>query len=220
MITYSTLTSGNSTADATSYNTAPITPLSNKLILVFVSSRYGSAEANTPTLSGNSLTWTEITHRYSTPRNGKVTAFRAIGIPSSGAITIDFDGQTQQNCHWAVLQLDGVVVTGTNASDAVVQTGTDAPGDGSTTASITLSAISLSTNAVFGEITKCDENDITPGSGFTEIVEIQGDSRTTQVQWQIGTDNTCDWSFAASNDIAAIAFEVKALPASGFFAFM
>jgi hypothetical protein len=52
-----------------------------------------------------------------------MTLFRALtgGSPSSGAITIDFGGQTQNICGWHVVSVDGALLTGTNGADALGQ---------------------------------------------------------------------------------------------------
>lgn len=210
-LTPTVLTASGSSTDASSYNTASVSPTANVLTLVFVSSRTVSGTPNTPTVSGASMTWTSILSQNSLPQNTRITAFRSVDdAPSSGALTIDFTSQTQQGCQWAVISVTGSNISGTNGSGAIVQTGSTQPAEGSTAATVTLSAIASSANATFGGFGNLNGT-ISPGSGFTELAEVGG-AGTMQVEWQLGSDNTVNWTYIASNDNVGIAFEVKAAP--------
>lgn len=230
-ISQSLTTSGSSVTDATSYATASVAPSANKLYLLFVSNRKSGGASNVPTASGASVTWTQVATQISQANNGRDTVFRSLDAsPGSGAITIDYAGDTQQNCHWAIVEVDGIDIGGTNGADAVVQTADNRPADGATSSTVTLSAITSSSNATFGMSSKLGltQNDYTVGSGYTQIALIatgtpngsDPDGRATQVEWKAGTDNTVDWSFVAANDIVSIGLEIKAKDQSGFLAFM
>src|SRR5687768_12328361 len=87
--------------DAASYTTASLTPTANRLILLTVVSSFGTSgtnQPNNPTVTGCGLTWVNIGFNWHSGRN-KISLFRAMGsAPSSGALTIDFGGQTQSAC--------------------------------------------------------------------------------------------------------------------------
>jgi hypothetical protein len=120
------LTSGDSTTDATSIDTASVTPTGNALILAVIASDFGG-RGNVPTASGNGLTW-EIVRTVAYGANGTLTLFRAMGVsPSSGAITFDFDGQSQTDFAWSVAEYTGVI-TGNNGADAIRQLSVDTGG--------------------------------------------------------------------------------------------
>src|SRR3990167_11448563 len=115
------LTAGGSNTAATSYTTASITPSANALILASVESNADPDAPNTPTLTGNGLTWVEVVTRLD--GTARMTLFRAMGsAPSAGAITIDFAGQSQANgSTWIVTEFSGADTSGTNGSAAVIQ---------------------------------------------------------------------------------------------------
>ena len=117
------LTSFQDSTDATSYATASITPTANYLVLASVTSSK-SGTPDTPTLSGNSLTWVQYNQiAYDTSGTQRTTTFfRAMGAsPSAGALTADFGGATQTACVIVVDQFSGVDTSGTNGSGAIVQ---------------------------------------------------------------------------------------------------
>jgi hypothetical protein len=206
-------------SDATSYSTpADCSLLANKLYLLFVSTRTAAGSPNEPTVTGLSVTWTKIRTKISAPNNTRLTVFRTLNTTAvgPGALTIDLGGQTQQNMQLHMAVVSGVVTGGTNGADAIVQSADISPSDGSTSATVILSAITSAQNAVVGGMSNTYAV-ITPGSGFTELSEFGQDNRESQIQYKIGTDNTCDWTFASANDIVGIAVEVKAFIPSGFF---
>src|SRR3990167_10939569 len=123
-ITQTTLTGAASTADATSYTTASISPGANRLILAFVYGFHSIGTDVTPTLSGNGLTWVNINHRGLGCSNENMTLFRAMGSsPSAGAVTIDYGANTMDAGVWSIMEFDGVDTSGTNGSGAIVQIG-------------------------------------------------------------------------------------------------
>lgn len=215
MLRFSLIEEGSSTTDAFQYTTSSISAGANKLLIACVSHRFSTnPQAFEPSLSGASLTWTKIVTTDSVPHNSRVTLFRAVTGDSgaTGALTITISSnQVQQNCHWQIVEVSNAVIGGTNGSLGIVQSGVTTPADGSSSATVTLSTINTAKNATLGYITKL-ETTINQGGGFTELSEVftSDVARTSQVEYQIGTDDTVDWSFGASNDIAAVAVEIKA----------
>lgn len=210
----SSLTSSSSTTDATSYATSSITPSANCLVLATVQSRIGSGTPpNTPTATGNGLTWVTVNSVVpSNANNRKVTVLRAMGSsPSSGAVTFDFNGQTQTHAVWSIAQFCGVDTSGTNGSGAIVQSSTAESSATGTTATVTLSSISDSSNATYGASVHFINNDTVPGSGYTEIHDITVAENLTGFGtfWQVGTDNTVDSTWATSSHWGIVGLEIK-----------
>jgi hypothetical protein len=195
-ITASNLTNSSTTTDDNSYDTASITPSANKLILVSVLSRASSGNTDKPTLSGNGLTYVEVVSYVVSDNSNRVTIFRAMGSsPTTGAITIDFDGQTQIYCHWSVNEFTGTDTSGTNGSGAIVQSAGNTNSSTNTGLTVTLSSFESDTNAVYGSVRAGKA--ITAGSGFTALSETTVDSRF-QTQWKDSEDTTVDWSWSSS----------------------
>lgn len=161
------LTAGSNT-DATSYNTASVTPTANRLQLLWVYSIAGAAP-NQPTVTGNGLTWVNIGSVLDSDGLRRITLFRAMGgSPSAGAIAIDFGGQTQTGAAWSLAEYDNVDTGGTNGSAAVVQVVTGSTGSNGTSLTVTLAAFASAANATvggFGIPLNTASNPL-PGTGF------------------------------------------------------
>src|SRR5438132_12326875 len=106
---------GNGSGFSNSDNTASIAPSANQLVLAWVAHDVTSGTPNTPTLTGCSLTWVLVATAVSGIT--RISLFRALGAaPTTGAVTIDFGGQTQNEEHWSISQFAGVNTGGTNGS--------------------------------------------------------------------------------------------------------
>ncbi len=128
-ISISNVIANNNSTGVSSATTASITPGSNNLMLATVSSRTTiTTNPNVPTLTGNGLTWVQIaTINWDSDSSSRkaTTLFRALGAsPSSGAVTIDFAGQTQGQIYWIIDEVTGMDTSGTNGSGAIVQSAT------------------------------------------------------------------------------------------------
>ena len=217
------LTGSSSSADATSYPTASVTPSANQLILLAVLNTKAASPPTTPTASGNGLTWVEVaTVTFDTIASPlkRLTLFRALGAsPTGEAITIDFGGVTQTGCIWSVSEVDSVDTGGTNGSAAVVQSATNNANTG-TSLTVTLAAFGSTDNATYGGFGINDDVAINPGTGFTEIhdnvitvVPICG----SETEWRNDNDTSVDASAsdAANKRWGGIAIEIKFAAAGG-----
>lgn len=225
-IVEASLTNSQSTTDATSYATASITPTANRLVLAAIVHRKSAATATTPTLSGNGLTWVQVaTVPFNTTATSlqRLTLFRALGAsPSAGAATFDFGGVTQQHAEWSIVEFGGVNTGGTNGSSAVAQSATNVSDTNDTSASVTLAAFANAGNATYGVIATSigTANNVTPGSGFTEITEQNiaegaGVSSTLESEYQLANDTSVDWTMGAGK-WAAVVLEVAILAPTSF----
>jgi len=142
-IAISELTSAYNNADATSYDTASISPAAGSFLVVFYATRHATT-APACTVSGLSLSWTETEPE-------QVDSITAIGCwtaqcgnsPGSGALTLTMDGAvTAIGCSWCVLQ-----VTGHDWVNTVVQSPIAGTGLTGTTGTVTYSALGNAANA-------------------------------------------------------------------------
>lgn len=122
--TYTVLTSGNTTADASSFTTASIAPAANRLLLVaiYVNPNAGVSTAGI-TVTGLGLTWEKVVETNPGTAIRHAVWFRAKtggSAPAAGALTISPGGSTA-NIFWDVIQVDGFDTSGTNGSGAIAQ---------------------------------------------------------------------------------------------------
>ena len=214
------LTTDGSTADATSYNTASISPSPNKLVLMAVCS---TGAINVCSATGAGMTWTVVRQKQDTINASRqITLFRALsGSPSSGAVTIDFAGETQGRCAWTIVEFGNVDFGGTNGANAVVQSADTYNVDDSPF-SVTLAAFSDPNNATFGAFAPMANNVtvITSGTGFTELGEYNPGTELVaiQSQWKNSNDTSVDWTFTSNTDVhLGVAAEIKFLSGGGAF---
>lgn len=206
-------TTGNNT-DQTSYSTGSITPTGDRLILACVYT-IAAAAPNTPTASGNGLTWVEVNSTTDDLANRRATLFRALGSsPSTGAITFDFAGQTQSGAAWSVIEYSNIDTSGTNGSGAIIQSVADGSGANATSFTVNLSAFASPTNATYGcfGLPLNTANQPTEGSGFTRT----GQRNQGTPNLSIGTEflATADTSVDMSSGVgnvpwAGIAVEIQ-----------
>lgn len=219
IISCSPITSGSSATDATSYNTASITPNANTLILFDVVSHITSGPPVEPTLSGNGLTWVSVASNTATSANEKrLTRFRAMGSsPTAGAITISFGAETQLWSAWLVSQCSGVDTSGIDGAGAVVQTVKTTGTGFANSVIITLATFSRDGNVGHGVKSHFTNEATTPGTGFLELAEANidnggGSSQSgNQIEWK-ENDNTVDWSWVTSSRNFGIASELQLAP--------
>lgn len=202
---------GNSTAA-----TASVTPGSNKLSLLTVSSRTAiSTDPNQPTATGNGLTWVvvnSIVWDTTSSSRKRITVLRAMGAsPSAGAVSIDFAAQNQTDVVWSVDEFDGIDTSGTNGSGAIVQSATNK--DESITAAIltvTLAAFSDGNNASFGGFCSDVAGTVSAaGTGFT-LSGTAGGNNPLGTEFRIDNDTTVDLTFSGNGMMGGIAIELKA----------
>ena len=210
------LATASDPVDRSAYTAGPFTPESNRLVLAAVTNTRGVATADTPTLSGNGLTWVQIaTVLYDSVASPKwrLTLFRAMGSsPTQGAVTIDFAGSVQTGCQWSFVEFANVDIGGTDGSAAIVQSATAASVTDRDATFASLAAFSDSGNGAFGGFAHVTAEASAPGAGFTEI----GDSILTgppnaalETEWRVDPDTSVDASWATAARCAGIAVEIK-----------
>lgn len=215
-ITASNLINNILNSAATSYNTASISPVANRLTLVTVGSQFAGT-SNVPTVTGASGTWVNIISAADATNNRRMSIFRDLSAsPGSGALTIDFAGQSQANCEWSVEQLDGIDLSGTHGSGAIVQSASNTLTNGGATTGITvsLSALGSANNATYGGVRANGASAIVAGTGFTEL--STNATVRMETEWKIN-DNSVLWTWASQLVISiAVAIEIKAAVPAAF----
>ena len=220
-ITQAPLTSGSSTTNASSYATASHTPTGNRLVFAAVISRLNGAVPNTPTATGNGLTWVQVTtvafNTIATARS-RLTVFRGmVASPSAGATTFDFAAQTQGSCAWSIKEFASIDTGGTDGSAAVVQSATNSVDASVAALVVTLAAFGSADNATYGAFGGSQgTGSFTPGAGFTEIHDVPETSPAIviETEWRNDNDTSVDATPNASADMGGIAIEIKAAVAA------
>lgn len=214
------LTSAADVDGGTTSTTASITPTGNDLVIACVAHQVLSGTVATPTLSGNGITWTQVATRTDTGVLRRITLFRGmVASPTTGAVTIDFGGQSQLRSGWNIVQFSGIDTGGSDGSAAVVQSATNAQSDASpqTGITVTLAAFGSTDNATFGCLrygASASGANLTEGSGFTSLAEVASTSSYAS-EYKASNDTSVDWTWDSSSTFSqAIAIEIKAAAAS------
>lgn len=205
------LSSSFSDADATSYETASITPTAGSLGLVAVASRT-SGTAPIPTVTGCDLTWVQVA-TSSSAATRRLTVLRALGTPTTGALTISFGADSQLSGAWSIAEFAGVDTSGANGAGAVVQSVTNT--GTATSGSVTLAAFERSANATYGAFGFQANETANAGNGFNKLG--QGSAATPALtamsEWRNDTDTSVDAAWTTSVIWHGIAIEIRAAEA-------
>lgn len=205
-------TTGIST-DLSSYPTNSLSLTANSLILAWVYSIAATAP-NTPTASGNSLTWVPIDNQIDSANLRKITLFRAMGTPSVGVLTFDFGGQTQTGCAWSIVEYTNIDTSGSNGSGAIAQSAKAATAGNATSLTVNLGAFSSTNNATAGGfgIPLNTAGQPAAGSGFTATGQRNQATPNLSIgsEFKSTNDTSVDMtSGAASIPWVGIAAEIK-----------
>lgn len=206
----SLVTSGSSSTDATSYATSAVTLKAGRLYLLAVTNTKASAP-DTPTAAGGP-TWTNeesIGFATAGAPTQRLTVFRA--IPSAdytGAVTADFGGQTQTGACWVLVEVLGVDPATTQG----VRQSVAATTDSGTTVTATLAAFGSAQNATIGFVAKASAGDVTPGTGFTELADVNAATPAQALEAEARQDNDTgvDASWTGAIGAAIIGLEIVA----------
>ena len=157
-------------AASTNQMTSPSLSFSTDYLCVAeVFSTHASATPNEPTVSGAGRTWTKISTKLDASSRNRITLFRSMQAASSGAMTIDFGGQTQANAKYHFSEYGNVDTGGTNGSAAVVQVVENTNAGTQTGLTVTLAAFGSASNATSGSIIRSITTAATTGSGFSSL---------------------------------------------------
>lgn len=205
------LTSNKDTALTATKTTASVTLTANQLALLAVHIYHASPLPTVTSVTSTGATWERITSVNAGVGGSlnRLELWRTMtAADQTGAITINLSDTTKAG--WSVTKFSGVATTGTNGSGAIVQsaTNTSVSGDSVT---VTLAAFASASNGTYGANGHTSLSAITPGSGFTEIHEVNGTTfGALETQWRADNDTTVDQTGSGSGYNAGIAVELAA----------
>lgn len=205
-ITRTHLLTNGSTTDAASFVTTSITPTANALVILDVVSSITGAQP--PTVTGCGLTWVEEASVQIDGGFRRLTRFRAMGTPTAGALTIDFDGVTQASCLWSVSQFTGpeIDTSGTNGSGACRQS-ISSTGTAVATLTSTLD-LEVATNVHFAAVMLDINSAVTVDADFTEHGDDGRNANTIRIQTASAAGQAAYTPTFASADVAIISSEI------------
>jgi len=201
-ITATHLSTDGLNSAASSYNTASVSLSAYKLILVCIGSNCTAGTTpNEPTVSGASRTWTKVSTQLDTDNaSRRLTIFRSLSSSAnSGALTIDFAGQSQNRCEWSINEFDNIFISGTNGDNAITNVTNNTSNDNLATSwLVTLGTFSNTNNATFGCIRTNGSVTFTAGSGFTILGQKNNTAGDICTEWKDTNDTTVDWTTSVS----------------------
>lgn len=201
---------------ASSYATPSWTPSTTALLILDVATTVVPGPPNIPTVSGNGITWTQISTQLVSTSVTRITKFRAYGSGSSaGATTIDFAGQNQRDCQAVFLQCEGTDVAN-GESQTIVQSVTNTA-TASASLSITLAAGSNANNRPQAGFVQTFVAGNAPQTNWTEYWDI-ADNEVLETQYRSDAFDTAALCTASSGTgvWAGGAIEIKALATAAF----
>ena len=205
------ITSNTSTTDGTSFVTDSVTMKARPGLvyaLIFINSKASAAEAATTVVTtGGAQTFvSRVTTTYGASTEGRVSMWTCVPTADvTATITISFTG-TQTGCAWTLTALTNVdTTTNHGVVQSVVGTGS------STTPLATLAAFGSANNMTLGANANVADTTTTPGTGFTELYDINYATPTNCLQVQWGQNDTTSDGTITSAQWGAIAAEIKSL---------
>lgn len=196
------------TSFATSGN---LTSAADRLYLACVVNQTSGGGATPSGLTGGGQsTWTQVRTGL-VGANERMTIYRALSSSPGAAAPLTATWGSSQGSIGAIycLEYDGVVLTGSNGADAVVQSATANTGSG-TSLSVTLAAFADAVNNMaVGFFVNSTTSAATAGSGFAFVGNTTGQSRRFSHEYQTGEDTSVDIS-GGSGRWLGIAVELAA----------
>jgi hypothetical protein len=210
-VTANHLTTGSSTVDGVTYNTATITPTPNRLVTVAVLVSFGNGTGPV-SVSGCGLNWELVDQTPEVFRTQYL--FRAMGAaPTAGPITITAP-VTLSAALWQVVEFNGVDTSGVNGSGAIAQSVSLRPAS-STSANVPLPAAVSPNNAAYAVVGVAVQEAPAPGGGGW--IALRSITQSNPVSGFLGEASapalqniTASWTTAAA--ILVVGAEIRADP--------
>lgn len=194
-----------------SFATASKTWVLNRMYYISVMTYLSGGSVLAPTsVTGSTLVKGQAT------AGGTITradVYRFLGDGSTGTKTIDYSGVTQSRCQWAIDEVTGMDITGTNGSGSVVQSTSDS--NISSTLSATLAAFGDAVNnAAWAFGFNNGANAETVKAGYTLTATNSG-FLVLANEYLVGQDTAPNMTQAGSSAWSFIALEIKAAGGGG-----
>lgn len=203
------LTSGSTSTDGTSAQTASISPTAGRALYASVVSCNASGPV-TATTSGNGLSWAlEGTVAYAASNARRVTVRRGAGSPTPGVVTFDYGVQVQTCFAWSVVECDGADL---DAPTAQVVTATTAAAT-ATTIHAALAPLAAPTSRILAFVgTNVNSLSIAPDPEFLELSEatVANGNATLESQTAVG-ETSVDPTFNIAS-AGTVVVEVRPAP--------
>ena len=200
------------TGDANSFSFGAFAVTAGRWLVLDVGNGKASGAADTPSLSGSSLTYNqEATLAVNTTK--RLTRFYVwTAAVTSLTVAVDFAGVTQENCSLIANELDGV-----DASDPFTQTVTgNNGGSAGTTYTATLAAYTGADSRPLAAFGTWPNSSATAEAGYTALNNTTGGTEhTIGTMWHSTTqDTTPSWT-GTSRFHVVIASEIKPAAVAG-----
>lgn len=180
---------------------ASITPGANRLILAVFSGNSSATGSPGGSVSGCGLTWTSVAEQLRPgSSNFAFHVFKAYGTPSTGTLTIS--SATGTITTHAVIEV-------ADCDDIINTSLTYVGGAGSQSQSTTLGSFSSANNGTFGSIYKLLAGDVTAGSGFTELSDVNNSFHQCFTEWKNSNDTSVDCSWTGFSEHHAFGGELQ-----------
>jgi hypothetical protein len=205
-ITVAELTSNYDNTDSTSYTTASITPVANRLYLLF-SFTSGTNPQITGVSGGGLGSWVDDADNLGAGRS--IQVFRALSPSPGAAATVSITcAASNTGCAWGILELTGVDTSGTNGSGAVVQrvqnNGT------ATSGSATLAAYADGNSRFVGACGSASNENITAENTGGTARFAASPNTNFLTQWSTTVqDTTPTWNWTTSGAWRTLALEIR-----------
>jgi hypothetical protein len=214
-VTQAVLDVGSDATDTTAYATASVTAHANKLITIAIMSSRAAAATQTPAVTGFGKTFVSVGNitfnTTATPRS-RISIFRTLlASDQTDDVNIVF-ANSHDGIAWALREWDGVVTTGADGADAVVQFATNRA-NGSGTLTVTLATI-VAGNATYGAFGLDSGTTVTEGGQYAPLTTqtIAGPTHQLFDEWDATASTPVDASSAGS-DWGGIGIEIAAAAA-------
>lgn len=214
-IGFNLLTSGEN--GSSSVTTASVTVATNSLVVVVAASRCSSNPAadNQTTVAGLGLTWVRGLDLHIGNRVGSM--FYSMGTGASGTIAIGGAGIV--GFAWAVVEITGVVTTGTNGAGAVNNA---APLDSSVITlngpqpSVTIAGTPSAGDVTFAALCVEDGETEVEEGGWTNVVHVAGTiDNAVDIMYSTGQDQTASWTGCRTDGRGAVSIGALLKAAAG-----
>lgn len=198
------------------FSTASKTWVSGDWYVLWINNRVSSGTPNTPTVTINGTSLTQIRSDIEGSGLVRITALCFLGDGSTGVATISVAAQTQASIQWSCDQWTGGLNTGTNGINNVVATNTNFSTGTGSTISTTLSAFADATNnAAYIHAYNQGGNTMTPKAGYTGLSVMSG-LFADKNAYIVGQDTAPNETQGANTDAwSATAMEIAAAGGGG-----
>lgn len=203
-ITQPNVLDSGTTQSVSSVVSNSISPKVGQLIQIFVFNKGpNNTTANTPSISGLSISWIQVATHQSSFSNGEWRMTEYVGVitsVTSGTLTISCAGQSQQALCYAILQYPNNVKLNTNNPAAsIVQTQNSENNSTVTSLSISMGGFANKNNGTVAAFSNDGQAAFTGSSNMTTLVNDSTGFGSIFVCWSPTNIGSPEANFASNN---------------------